>query len=454
MTDPTARPILFACIPDSGHLNSTAMIAGELARRGVPDVYFASDENRRSAIGELAAKSGVTFVSTGDPNPNATAATWDDDTYHAVAYGSRWNSYAALFGKSFDPDAHIDKYRRLDAEVGRIKPALMVIESITFYAIDIAMTRCIPFVLSVPFMPSNVMHPLLPRGFPAPNSGLPLKMTWSQQITNQLFQLRMITLPLRREVGGKVLRYVKNRKKFGISPDAVKARARIEAAELILSYSVFGLEYPFDAPAKLKLVGALVPPLPQATGDEDLSRWLSANESVVYMGFGTITRLTREHIGVLVDVARRLDGRHSVLWKLPKQQQTMLPPDEEIPGNLRIEDWLPSQLDVLAHPNVKAFFTHVGANSFHEGVYFGKPLVARPLWMDCHDLAVRTADSGVGLVVDHPRTFDGDDILDKLTRVLTEKSFTERAEHFGELQRAAGGVRAAADHILASPALR
>ncbi|MEU3878126.1 nucleotide disphospho-sugar-binding domain-containing protein, partial [Streptomyces sp. NPDC029704] len=118
-----------------------------------------------------------------------------------------------------------------------------------------------------------------------------------------------------------------------------------------------------------------------------------------------------------------------------------------------LESWVPSQLDVLAHPSVKVFFTHGGGNGFHEGVYFGKPLVVRPLWVDCYDQAVRGRDFGISLTLDQPQTIAVDDVVDKLTRVLTEPSFRENAERLGAMQRAAGGRAAAADLVLGLPAL-
>jgi polyene glycosyltransferase len=109
---------------------------------------------------------------------------------------------------------------------------------------------------------------------------------------------------------------------------------------------------------------------------------------------------------------------------------------------------------VLAHPSVKVFFTHAGGNGYHEGLYFGKPLVVRPLWVDCYDQAVRGRDFGVSLTLDHPEKVDPDDVVDKLTRVIEEDSFRERAEYFAVQQREAGGRRAAADLVLASPSLK
>jgi polyene glycosyltransferase len=213
------------------------------------------------------------------------------------------------------------------------------------------------------------------------------------------------------------------------------------------------LDYPFELPAKLKPVGAMMPPLPEAAQDEGLSQWLDAQSSVIYLGFGTITRLTREQVGSVVEVARRLEGRHQLLWKLPKEQQHLLPPAESLPGNLRIESWVPSQLDVLAHPNVELFFSHGGGNGFHEGLYFGKPQVVRPLWVDCFDQAVRGRDFGVSLTLDRPQQMDPDDVVDKLTRVLSDPAFRQQAQRLGELQRKAGGREKAADLLLGLKAL-
>ncbi len=114
---------------------------------------------------------------------------------------------------------------------------------------------------------------------------------------------------------------------------------------------------------------------------------------------------------------------------------------------------MPSQLDVLAHPNVKLFFTHAGGNAYTESIFFGKPMVSRPLWVDCYDQAVRAESFGVGLTLDKPHTVDPRDVVDKLTRVLDDPAFSENAERLAALQHAAGGRKTAADLVLSLPAL-
>jgi polyene glycosyltransferase len=75
---------------------------------------------------------------------------------------------------------------------------------------------------------------------------------------------------------------------------------------------------------------------------------------------------------------------------------------------------------------VRVFLTHGGGNGFHEGMYFGKPLLVMPFWLDCFDFAVRAIDSGVGLALDRPPSITADEVAVKLKRLLAESSFHER----------------------------
>jgi hypothetical protein len=61
----SSRPILFVSLPESGLFNPVQTIAGEFARRGVPDLWFATDEERRGDIEALSDESTVRFASLG-----------------------------------------------------------------------------------------------------------------------------------------------------------------------------------------------------------------------------------------------------------------------------------------------------------------------------------------------------------------------------------------------------
>ncbi|TWF93867.1 glycosyltransferase [Saccharopolyspora dendranthemae] len=453
----TQRPILFVSLPEAGLLNPLLVLVEELSRRGVPDLWFAADEKARAGVEAAQVGSPIQFFSLGEVTPEMSSVTWDDETYRRVTQRSRFKAHRAVIEQTHRPEQRVPKYRALEEAVDKAQPALMVIDCMCRFAHELAMTEKIPYVLSDTFVPSYLLTSPVPIGksytpadFPAPNSGLPLQMNVRQRLANRLFKWRTLSLAFSSMMKERNARDTQVRAELEIDPASFGQFTRIEAAELVLCYAVPEMDYPFEIPEVLHTVGAVVPPLPQAPGEE-LTRWLDERESVIYAGFGTITRLTAKQVRSFVEVVRRLDGRHDVLWKLPQDQQKWLPDD--LPGNLRIEEWVPSQVDVLAHPHVKVFFTHGGGNAYTEGVHFGKPMVMRPLWVDCYDQAVRSQDVGVSLTLDKPHDMDPDDVLDKLTRVLDGASFRERAEHLAELQRAAGGRTTAVDLILGLPAL-
>jgi polyene glycosyltransferase len=451
--DNAARPILFVSLPGAGTFHPLFVLADELARRGVENLWFATDEPRRAEIEAMP----VAFASLGEVIPELSAVTWDDEVYRDVTQPSRFGAHRAVIRHTYRPVLTLAKYRQLEAVVDKVRPAVMVIDCETRFAISLAIARRIPYVLSVPRMLSNVLTPFtlfgrsyVPRSFPTPHTGLPYQMSLVQQLSNQWFRLRTLAMFFHPAMGKALREDIAISKELGLPrPESM---TRVAQAELVLCYSVAQIDYPVQVPANVRLVGAMVPPLPQAP-DGELTEWLDARPSVIYIGLGTITRLTREEVSALVEVARRLDGAHHVLWKLPPQQQHLLGPRPSLPANLRIESWVPSQLDVLAHPNVRAFVTHGGGNGFQEGLYFGKPLVVRPLWTDNYDNAVRGQDMGVSLTLDPPRTADPDHVAGLLTRLLSEPSFGRRAEQLAGLQRAAGGPEAAADFLLGLPAL-
>jgi polyene glycosyltransferase len=451
------RPILFVSLPESGLLNPMLVLAEELSRRGVEDLWFATDDKGREEVEAAAVGSPIEFFSLGDVIPEMSSVTWPDDVYAKVTQRSRFKARKAVIEQTNRPEQRIPKYRGLSELVDEIKPALMIVESMCMFGYEVAITKGVPYVISNPFVASNLVTSAIPIGpsytpkdFPRPHTGLPADMSWTQRWANRLFGWRTLATAFTKANRDRNARNAKVIAELGISPKATGQFARVEQAELVLCYSIPEMDYPFDIPEKIRTVGALVPPLPQAQPGE-LGAWLDAQKSVVYMGFGTITRLTRDQVEAFVQVAHSLDGKHSILWKLPRDQQEFLP--STLPGNLRIETWVPSQLDVLAHPNVKLFFTHAGGNAYTESIYFGKPMVSRPLWVDCYDQAIRATSFGVGLTLDKPHTVDPQDVVDKLTRVLDDPAFTENAERLAALQHSAGGRKTAADLILSLPAL-
>jgi UDP:flavonoid glycosyltransferase YjiC (YdhE family) len=430
-------PVLFASAAHPGQLNPLLAIAGELSRRGVPDLWFCSEDDAAGPVAAAATGSELRFVSTGERKLYA-----DTSRYAALTRGPRTtHGLVALLRVTHDPALTAEQYPRVLALIDRIRPRLMAVDTLHLPALDAATTRGVPYVLSVPFPVTGQYATGLPWRFPTPTSGLPLRMSRRQQAANVAYRLRLQAAVLTRT---GLLRSLRRRRALGIANAAGDPLRYNAAAAAVFGYSVFGLEYPFDAPDTLHLLGAMVPPRTAGTGE--LPAWLDRHPSVVYVGLGSMTALSDPQLRALSAALAALGPDHHVLWKLPAGQHARLPAP---PPHVRLTDWLPSQLDVLAHPHVRAFVTHGGSNGFHEGIYFGQPLLVLPFWLDCYDSAVRAVDAGVGLTVDHPPRLDATELTAKLRRLLTDDTFRTRSRYWGDRLRAAGGVARAADLVLA-----
>lgn len=437
-------PIIFSSHSHAGQLNSVLAVATEVSRRAVLDVWVASHDDARSKIGAAATHTPINFISLDPSHP--TGIEWDEDAVEIVQRSDPLSTagYMTIVNKALRfPQVRIGAYRNMLDVIDRLQPSLMVVDILNAASMDAAMTRGVPFVMTVPSLPSHAFR--LPLRYPCPITGLPTRMTPSQHVSNVWFKLRLHAA-LARALGNP---YFKACRSAGIKNPTANRYVYANAAAKVLAPSVFGLEYEFALPPRAHLIGAFLSPEANAlrSADPGLPRWLDENTSVVYLGFGTVMRLTRGQIAALLVAVRRLGPQHKFLWKLSESQQELLPPTP-LPGNLRVESWLPSQPDVLAHPHVRAFVTHGGGNGFHESVYHGKPVLVMPAWLDCHAVARRAVDSGVGLSVDRPAAVTGDEAATKIMRILTEGSFRERAEYWAGRLREAGGVARAADLVL------
>jgi polyene glycosyltransferase len=441
-------PILFACTGHAGQINSLLLIAGELSRRRVSGLWFAAADERHINIDGAINGSPIHSISCG--THDLIEGLFKDPAFYAAFANHRpmtAKSTLTLVSRLLDPARVTADYQQMLAHIDRVQPRLMVIDTTSLGAIDAAMKRRIPFVLSVPSALSSFFEGQLPWDYPVIGSGLPENMSAAQKLENLWYRLKLRTALLAEFV---IFPLISPRKGMGVSYPFARVARYINHATAIFCYSVFGLEYPFPAPKHLHMLGTMVPDLSIKRDDSDeLLRWLDRHPSVIYVGLGTLMRLSKAQIAVLISAFDRLGPDHYILWKLSEAQQALLP-RKELPANVRIERWVPSQLDVLAHPNVRVFLTHGGGNGFHEGIYFGKPLMVMPFWLDCFDFGARAIDSGVGLALDRPPHFTADEVTKKLEQLLSNNGFRERAEHWGMQLRKAGGVSRAADLILSA----
>jgi hypothetical protein len=213
----------------------------------------------------------------------------------------------------------------------------------------------------------------------------------------------------------------------GLSP---RPLLRWASGHLVLHSLTLGLEHARALPPLLAMLGPCLPKhwplLSRADAlPADMRRWLLAPASsasadplsggqghtcLALVNMGTIARLnfaqTRAFYQSLMSLPTPLAGCSSlkVLWKLrPEAQQhlrAILQDEQEGRGmgqvqvhaladgwlisrlgvEVRVANWIPSQLALFQLGALSLFVSHCGINSAHESLFFGIPLLCIPLF--------------------------------------------------------------------------
>ncbi|CAK1582730.1 unnamed protein product [Parnassius mnemosyne] len=128
---------------------------------------------------------------------------------------------------------------------------------------------------------------------------------------------------------------------------------------------------------------------------DELRKFIEASQhGVIYISFGSMLRaasMSRNQLETILSTLSELPQR--VIWKWE---------EDSIPGNpknIYISNWLP-QNDILAHPNVIAFYSHSGLLGTTEALYHGVPVLAMPIFGDQPSNAAAIEESGLGVQID------------------------------------------------------
>jgi MGT family glycosyltransferase len=162
----------------------------------------------------------------------------------------------------------------------------------------------------------------------------------------------------------------------------------------------------------------------------------AGGQRLIYVSLGSLGSADVELMRQLVDVLARTPHRYIVSTG---PQHT----EYELADNMQGAEFLP-QTSVL--PHVDAVITHAGHNTTTECMWFGKPMVAMPIFWDQHDDAQRVHEAGFGVRLSTYRFSEGE-LDDALARVLQDDTMRARCEAAGQRLRALPGTIRAAELI-------
>ena len=158
--------------------------------------------------------------------------------------------------------------------------------------------------------------------------------------------------------------------------------------------------------------------------------------ALVYISLGSLGSADVPLMKRLIDALGRTEHRY-VVSTGPQHQEF------ELADNMTGAEFLP-QVSLL--PHVDAVITHGGNNTVTECMWFGKPMIVLPIFWDQHDNAQRVDEAGYGVRLP-TYTFDDDQLVGALSRVLSDRAMRAACEAAGRRLRESPGTTVAAGLI-------
>lgn len=144
----------------------------------------------------------------------------------------------------------------------------------------------------------------------------------------------------------------------------------------------------------------------------DLKKFIEeAEKGVIYISFGSMLKaktIPSHKLEAIIGALSELPQK--VIWKW---EEKSLPGN---PKNIYISNWLP-QNDILAHPNVLAFYSHCGLLGTTEALHHGVPMVGMPVIGDQPGNAAAVEESGLGVQI-QVKDLTKEALLEKFKTVL------------------------------------
>lgn len=374
--------IAWFCIPAHGHTNPTLSLVKEMTAAG-HEVYYFSFEDFREKL----ENAGAHFISC--------------DGYD---FEMEDKENADRVGKdmAFATELLVSSTLALDemvaGKVKKIKPDIIVSDSVAYWGKLTAMKYNIPYVSSTTtFAFNNSSSRYMKHGL-----GELFKMIFSMpKINKQLKRLQNKGYPVK-----SIMEVVRNDN--DTNTIVYTSRYFQPCAD------TFSDKYHFIGPS-IRPVEKTV----KKTADK-----------TIYISMGTVVKNERIYRNCIEALK---ETNYQVIISLGTNKHNF----SNLPDNIQVYESV-DQMAVLSIADV--FITHCGMNSASEGLYFEVPLILYPQTPEQGAVAARTEELGAGLTL---KSDEKADILNAIKQVLNNSDYKNAAKKISESFKASGGAEEA-----------
>lgn len=379
------RKIAFFCIPAHGHTNPTLPVVRALTDMGHEVTYYSFPPFR-----EPIEAAGARFVScdTGEVGKMASGG--------AVARDIRVSTRLIADTTLALQDMALESLRAL-------KPDVIVSDSVAFWGKLFAAKLGIPYVCSTTTFAFNKYSSRIMKQGLGDLLGMLIKMPLAGR---ELKPLRQAGYPVK-----NVLDIVSN---DNDTPTVVYTSKAFQPFG-----ETFSDKYAFVGPCLRAPEAAMAKP----------------ERPLVYVSMGTVLDGEEDFYRNCVQAFG--DGKYEVMLSVGESR-----PPTDLPENIHVHRRV-DQIAVLGVAD--AFITHCGMNSVSEALYFGVPLVMRPLTPEEGGVTSRVGELGAGLRLDDPSPAA---IRAAVDAALADPGYRNAAKDIGRGFRQCGGAKEAASFIL------
>lgn len=370
--------IAWFCIPAHGHTNPTLGIVKTLTEAGHQVWYFSFEEFREKIEGV-----GATFIGC--------------DGYD-FEMEDKGNADRVGKDKVYATELLVSSTLALDEMtarvIGKIKPDIVVSDSVAFWGKLAAMKHGLPYVSSTTTFAFNRYSAKYMQESVWDIARMLIAMP---RINKQIKRLREKGYPVK-----SILDIVQNDN---------DTNTIVYTSKYFQPCSeMFSDKYHFIGPS----IRPITKPV-EKTADK-----------TVYISMGTVNQ-NREFYRNCISVLA------STGWQVIISMGTNTDRFENLPENIQVYESV-DQMAVLSIAD--AFITHCGMNSASEGLYFGVPLVLFPQTPEQDAVARRTEELSAGVRL---KSISEEDILNALNQVFNDPKYKEGAAKVSGSFKACGG---------------